>query len=86
MCIRDSSWEIHALNPDGSTGERLTTDYNSPKIFFEPGKYRLITKLDQLIQESDLTLTADSLAAPEIVMNGARAVSYTHLDVYKRQG
>ncbi len=70
----DISWEIHALNADGSTGERLTTEYNSPKIFFEPGKYRLITKLDQLIQETDLTLTADSLAAPEIVMNGARLI------------
>ena len=66
------AWEIHAINADGTTGERLTTEYERPKIFFAPGRYRLITTLDQLITESDLTLTADTLAAPEIVLNGAR--------------
>ncbi len=68
------AWEIHAINADGSTGERLTTEYNDPKIYFEPGTYRLIATLDTVTQESDLTLTADSLSAPEIILNAARVI------------
>lgn len=68
------AWEIHVLNPDGTTGERLTTEYNDPRTFFEPGTYRLVTLLDTVRIESDLTLTADALAAPEIILNAARLI------------
>lgn len=70
----DVSWAIHVLNADGSTGENLTTEYNDRKFFFEPGTYRLVTKLDTVVVESDLILTADTLAAPEIILNAARVI------------
>lgn len=70
----DVVWEIYAAAPDGALGERITTEYNSPKVFVEPGTYKLLTKLGATEVESDLILTADALAAPEIVMNAARVI------------
>lgn len=70
----DVLWDIYAVNPDGSKGERVTTEYNAFKGFIEPGSYRLVTTLDEVVVESDLTLTADTLAAPEIIMNAARVI------------
>ncbi|MDZ4312774.1 MAG: VWA domain-containing protein [Cypionkella sp.] len=70
----DIAWELHAKNADGSTGARFTTEYNTVKSFIEPGDYRLITKLGEAVVETDLTLTEDNLAAPEIVMNAARVI------------
>ena len=70
----DIYWEIHAINADGTTGERITTEFNAFKGFIEPGNYRLITQLGQAVHESDLTLTADTLAAPEIIINAARVI------------
>ncbi|OYU39313.1 MAG: hypothetical protein CFE33_11650 [Pseudorhodobacter sp. PARRP1] len=76
----DIAWEIHAKNPDGTTGDRITTEYNAVKSFIEPGEYRLVTILDQAVQESDITLTADKLAAPEINMNAARLILHPKPD------
>lgn len=68
------SWELYAINPDGTTGERVTTEYNDFKGFIEPGTYRLITTLDAAQTSTDLTLTADTLSTPEIVLNAARVI------------
>lgn len=70
----DVVWEIHAVNSDGSTGERLTTEYNDYKGFVEPGTYRLITILGTVENTSDITLTADTLLEPEIILNAARVI------------
>lgn len=70
----DIVWSVFALNPDGTMGERIVTDYNAFKGFIEPGTYRLVTELGAARHESDITLTADTLAAPEIVMNAARII------------
>ena len=76
----DIQWEIHAKNPDGTTGERITTEYNTVKSFLEPGEYRLVTILGEARQEADITLTADTLAAPEIVLNAARLILHPKPD------
>ncbi len=68
------SWELYAINPDGTTGERFTTEYNDFKGYIEPGLYRLITTLDTAQATSDLTLTADTLSAPEVMLNAARVI------------
>lgn len=70
----DIAWEIHVKNPDGTTGERISTDYNLAKTFVEPGDYRLVTILGEVKVESDLTTTADALAAPEIIAQAARLI------------
>ncbi len=68
------SWSLHAINADGTTGERVDTHYNDAKTFVEPGQYRMITTLDLAQDERDLTITADSLTAPEVVLNAARVI------------
>ena len=70
------SWELYAINPDGTTGERVTTEYNAFKGFIEPGLYRLISTLDTTQATSDITLTADTLSAPEVVLNAARVIMH----------
>jgi Ca-activated chloride channel homolog len=67
-------WEIYAINADGTRGERITTEYGDYKGFIEPGTYRLLTRLDTVEVEQDVTLTADRLTAPEIVLNAARVI------------
>lgn len=76
----DIQWEIHAKNADGTTGERITTEYNTVKSFIAPGDYRLVTILGEARQESDISLTADTLTAPEIVLNAARLILHPKPD------
>ncbi len=68
------SWELYAINSDGTTGERFTTEYNDFKGYIEPGLYRLIATLDTAQTTSDLTLTAGTLSAPEVTLNAARVI------------
>ena len=68
------NWSFHAINPDGTTGARIDTFYNAVQTFVEPGTYRLITKLDLAQDSRDLTLTADTLTAPEVVLHAARVI------------
>ena len=65
-------WELHTINADGSTGDRITTEYDDFKGFITPGTYRLLASLDAATAAPlDLTLTADTLSAPEVVLNAA---------------
>ncbi len=66
------AWEIYPLAADGTAGERLTTEYNDMKILLDPGAYRLIARIDAVEVAQDLTLVADTLAMPELVLNAAR--------------
>lgn len=70
----DSQWEIYAKNPDGTKADRITTEYNARQTYIEPGDYILRTILGEAVVETPLTLTADTLAAPEITMNAARVI------------
>lgn len=66
------NWEFYSLAADGTVGDRVTTVYNDYKGFVEPGTYRLIANLDTITLEQDITLTADTLSAPEITFNAAK--------------
>ncbi|MBP9951119.1 MAG: VWA domain-containing protein, partial [Cypionkella sp.] len=70
----DVAWELHVKNADGTTGERLWTEYNDMKANVDPGDYRLVTEMGSVIVESDVSFTADALTAPEINMNAARII------------
>ena len=70
----DVAWELHVKNPDGTTGERLWTEYNDMKAKVDPGDYRLVTEMGSVTVESDVSFTADALTAPEINMNAARII------------
>lgn len=69
-----AAWDIHLINADNSLGERLTTEYGSPKINLEPGTYRVVTKLYEARVETDVTITADAVAAPEVVLNAGTLI------------
>lgn len=70
----DVSWNLYALNSDGSIGEHYETEYNDFKGFIEPGSYRLITTLGSAETEQDITLSAADLSAPDVVLNAAKVV------------
>jgi Ca-activated chloride channel homolog len=64
-----AAWEVHLINADNSLGERLTTEYGRPRLNLDPGTYRVVTKLYQASVETDVTITADAVAAPDVVLN-----------------
>ena len=68
----DLQWEIHKINPDGTTGDRVLTDYNDFKALLEPGRYRVSVAIEKATAQQDVTVSADVLARPEIVLNAAK--------------
>ncbi len=67
-----AAWDVHRIAADGSLGERITTEYGLPEIFIQPGTYRILTSLNEAQVETDITLTADAVARPEVVLNAGR--------------
>lgn len=67
-----AAWEVHAIAADGSLGDRITTEYGSPEISLPPGPYRILTRLDEAQVTTDITLTAEAVARPDIVLNAGR--------------
>jgi Ca-activated chloride channel homolog len=70
----DVVWEVYTIQADGARGERITTEYNDYKGFIEPGTYILVAKLDTVEVSQEVTLVADRLTSPEVVMNAARVL------------
>jgi len=70
----DLRWEVHAINADGTTGDRVLTDYNDFKTLLNPGRYRVIVTIDKATAQQDVSVTADVLARPEIVLNAAKVL------------
>lgn len=70
----DVVWEIHAINPDGTTGDRVLSDYNDFKALLEPGTYRILVRIGNARATQDVIVTADALATPEVVMNAAKVL------------
>ena len=70
----DLQWKIHVINPDGTTGDQVLTEYNEFDALLIPGTYRLIVALDAATAAQDVTVTADILATPEIVLNAAKVL------------
>jgi Ca-activated chloride channel family protein len=74
------AWEVHLINADGTTGERLTTEYGDPKLKLDPGTYRLIGKLGEAIAELDVAVAADATATPVLNLNAGRVLLHPKLD------
>ena len=70
----DLQWEIHNINADGTTGERVLIDYNDFKTLLKPGTYRVMLTIDKATAQQDVTVTAEVLARPEIVLNAAKVL------------
>ena len=74
------AWEVSLINADGTTGERLTTEYGDPKLKLDPGTYRLTGMLDEARAEIDVTVTADATATPVLNLNAGRVILRPKLD------
>lgn len=74
------AWNVHLINADGTTGERLTTEYGDPKLKLDPGTYRLIGKLQEAVAEMDVAVTADATATPVLNLNAGRLIIHPKLD------
>ena len=68
----DLVWRVYQIGPDGTAADLVLTDYNDFKTLLPPGTYRVTAGLDTAMAQQDVTITADTLAAPEIVLNAAR--------------
>ncbi|MEO9228892.1 MAG: VWA domain-containing protein [Devosia sp.] len=61
------AWEFHKKNADGSEGDWVRTEYGAKFTGdIEPGDYILETKLDNVHVAMPVTITADSVAEPQI--------------------
>lgn len=65
-------WNFYKKNPDGSKGERVTTEYDAWKGNVEPGDYILEGQLGQAKAEQSITVKADQTAKPALVLNAGR--------------
>ena len=74
------AWEVNLINTDGTTGERLTTEYGDPKLNLDPGTYRLVGKLDEATAEMDVVVTADATATPVLNLNAGRVILHPKLN------
>ena len=72
MCIRDSAWTVPRLAEAKAAGRRLAM-----LTAYDASFARVVDR-----HGVDLVLVGDSLG---MVVRGLTSVSYTHLDVYKRQ-
>lgn len=69
-----TAFALYQIASDGSLGERVTTEYGEVSVTIAPGTYRLETKLDEVTVLQDVTITADAIAAPEVILNAGRAI------------
>lgn len=63
------SLEVYARNPDGSRGELVHQQYGLYPTLIDPGTYLVVFDRDEAAAEVTTTLTADQMAAPEIILN-----------------
>lgn len=68
------AWELYKINADGSQGEWVQTEYGQAKVMVEPGTYRLLVRLGDAYGQTDVTLAADAVSAPEIVLNAGQVI------------
>ncbi len=65
-------WDLYRANADGSDGEQVASQYNAWKGLIEPGDYILHAQLDHARASMPVTITADALSEPLMVMNAGR--------------
>ncbi len=69
-----TAFALYQIASDGSLGDRVTTEYGEVTVTIEPGTYKLETKLDEVTVLQDVTITADAIAAPEVILNAGRVI------------
>ncbi len=70
----DVVWELYDIRSNGDLGDRVTTQYNDPQSYIEPGHYRLIARIGSAQVSQDITLSADRLSAPQLILNAAELI------------
>lgn len=68
------TWDIYRAAGDGQRGERIDTIYAQPEATLDPGTYILVGRLDQAEVEQQITVTADTLTAPTLVLNAGTLI------------
>ena len=63
------TWEFYSIAQDGSRGERVTTEYNDYKGVQPAGDYILVARADMAEASQKITLSADKLLEPVIILN-----------------
>lgn len=67
--IGDGYFDVFALNPDGTPGERVETLYGQRNGSLPPGPYRVTAHLGAAEASADFTVTADAVATPAVILN-----------------
>ena len=92
MCIRDRSFavrELGCISGINITASHNPPEYNGYKVYWEDGaqiKPPHDTGLMDEVKAVTDYATVKTMDKEEAKKAGLYAVSYTHLDVYKRQG
>jgi Ca-activated chloride channel family protein len=68
------SWTFFTVNPDGSRGSRVRTEYNAWKGNLEPGDYIVVAGLGRAETEQRVTIEAGKTADPHFILNAGRLV------------
>lgn len=64
-----NAWEIYEIAANGETGERLSVEYNKYRGLLPPGTYRLLGRIGEASADLDITVTADALLEPQVILN-----------------
>ena len=85
MCIRDSQKEVHKL---AKTSEKYEVMYVLNPNLSEEETAALVEKFKALVEQNGTLDEMEEMGKRKLAyeINYLTAVSYTHLDVYKRQG
>ncbi|MCX7287847.1 MAG: VWA domain-containing protein [Rhodobacterales bacterium] len=72
--VDGNAWELFQIAADGTTGERITTEYNKYKGLFAAGTYRLVGRIGEARAELDVTLTDDAMLEPQVILNAGTLI------------
>ncbi|MBX3531715.1 MAG: VWA domain-containing protein [Rhizobiaceae bacterium] len=70
----DVVYVVYKINPDGSRGEYVSTDYNDWKGNLEPGDYIITSRIDHAEVEQKVTIEAGKVAKPHYVLNAGKLI------------
>ncbi len=68
------SWTFFTVNPDGSRGSRVRTEYNAWKGNLKPGDYIVVAGLGRAETEQRVIIEAGKTADPHFILNAGRLV------------
>lgn len=68
------SWAFFSVNPDGSRGSHLRTEYHAWKGDLEPGDYIVVASLGRAETEQHVTIEDGKAATPHFILDAGRIV------------